>query len=313
MDIYERLNQIDHCLIKHAAIQRAISGIDAAIKFSEGSKEPVNILLTGEAGTGKTTTCNAILAKRKRTIEKSEDAERVLVPAFYSLVPSPVTIKGVASSMLYALGDPAPSKGNALDLTFRLGKLLRQCKTEVILLDELQHLLKHDMGKSDNVKDWLKTVINEFRVPVVVVGMPECAEIISQDAQLARRFQRHYKLGDLAFGGRKKGPFRKFVESLSGAYIQIVKLDSVHSFAAREYALMMYAATGGNPANTSTLFKQAALEALLEGRESVTLEDFSKAYSGLQLPNALKFEDNPFEMSERTIAEALQSCYREAA
>ena len=87
----------------------------------------------------------------------------------------------------------------------------------------------------------------------------------------------------------------------------------MHSFAAREHALMMYAATGGNPANTTALFKQATLDALLDDRESVILEDFSNAYSVLQLPNSLKFEDNPFDMGEREISQALRSCYRAAA
>ena len=312
-EICARISQIDTCLIMHPVIQMAIDGIKEAVCFSNGAQEPVNVLLTGAAGTGKTTTCNAILRDRPRTVERREDAERAVVPAFYSLVPSPVTIRSVASSMLKALGDPAPNKGTAVDLTHRLGTLLEQCGTEVIMLDELQHLLKHDMGKSDNVKDWLKTIINQFKVPVIVVGMPECAQIISKDEQLARRFPRHYRLSDLSFGGSKKGSFRRFLESLSNAYLNFAELQAIPSFAAKHHAMQIYAATGGNPANTTALFREATLEALLDGREEVSLEDFSNAYGRLTLPNALSFKDNPFELGERALNKTLNSCSLRAA
>ena len=310
LTIYSRINEIDKCFINHAAIQTAIKGIEEAIQFSSGAREPTNVLLTGEAGTGKTTACNAILTSRPKSVVRREGVECVNVPAFYSLVPSPVTIRGVASAMLSALGDPAPNKGTALDLTYRLGILLQQCRTEVILLDELQHLLKQDMGKSDNVKDWLKTIINEYKVPVIVVGMPECAEIISKDEQLARRFPRHYRLSDLPFGPSGKGPFRKFVATLSNAYLEYVELEAMPGFLAKEHALKVFAATGGNPANTTSLFKHAAQVALVDGRESVSIEDFSNAYSKLALPNALNFTDNPFEMDELMLTKALKSSAR---
>jgi len=303
----DRVNKVDSCYIPHASINDAIKGIERSILLSEGSKEPVNVVLTGQAGTGKTTACNAILSKRKKKFKTKNNCEVTIIPAFYSLIPSPVTTKGVASAMLSALGDSAPTRGNTLELTFRLGKLLDMCETKVILLDELQHLLKRDVQtRNDNVKDWLKSVINQFKVPVVIVGTPECAEIINTDTQLARRFTTRFELSNLEFGTNQKGEFRKFIEGLADTFIRVVKLNSFPDFNSRHISLAVYAATGGNPADTTKLFKNTVLNALDDNRNKVDLPDFESAYSNLILPNSLGVI-TPFSLSSDNLITAVNN------
>lgn len=309
-----RVNKIDSGFIPHAAINNAINGIERSISLSKSSKEPVNVMLTGPAGTGKTTVCNAILSKRTREFRVRENCEVTLIPAVCSLVPSPVTTKGVASSMLSSLGDPRPTRGNTLELTERLGKLLEMCETKVIFLDELQHLLKRDVRtRNDNVKDWLKSIINQFKVPIVIVGTPECAEIINTDSQLARRFTTHLKLKNLEYGFSAKGEFRKFIEALADSFIKEAKLKSFPDLTSKQVSLAIYAATGGNPADITTLFKVATLNGLDNNRENIELQDFGDAYSCLSLPNSLGVT-SPFTLSSdhlmKTIKNSLQQGIR---
>ncbi|MEB8432593.1 TniB family NTP-binding protein [Cocleimonas sp. KMM 6892] len=299
-EIIFRVNTVDSGFIPHTSIKSAINGIEKSILISEGSEEPVNVLLTGHAGTGKTTACNAVVSKHKRSFEVRNNCEVTIIPAFYSLIPSPVTTKGVASALLRSLGDSNPTRGTSLELTYRLEELLRRCETKVIILDELQHLLKHDSyGNNHNVKDWLKSIINEFKVPIVIVGTPECIDIINTDSQLARRFTNRFNLNNLEFGNERKGDFRKFVEQLALTFTHELKLQSVPDFKNRQNSLIIYAATGGNPADTTRLFKTAALNALEEKKEMLELIDFELAYSELVLPNSLslgsvKKRINPF-------------------
>ncbi len=314
--IISRVNKVDSCYIPHTAIDDAIKGIERCILLSEGAKEPVNVMLTGHSGTGKTTACNAVLSKRKRKHVTREDCEVTLVPAFYALVPNPVTIKGVASALLNSLGDPDPTRGTALAMTLRLGRLLKTCETQVIILDELQHLLKHDhKSTTNNVKDWLKTLINEFKVPIVIVGTPQCSDVINTDSQLERRFTTRFELNNLNFGGQDKGDFRIYVEDLSSAFKKIVKIESFPDFKSQHNSLMIYVATGGNPADINNLFKTATIYALENGEEHIKLTDFEYAFNHLVLPNTLnlkKSKINPFGLQRGELEKIVKNIASEA-
>ncbi len=303
----DRVAKIDSFFIPHVNIEHAIKTIEQSILISVSSKEPQNVVLYGGAGTGKTTTCNTIINKRKSKVVIKRGKEVTLVPAFYCLTPSPVTIKTLASTMLKALGDPAPTQGIAMELTNRLGKLLKECETEVILLDELQHLLtKRGEVASLEVQDWLKTIINEFKVPIIAVGTDDCSDVINSSHQLARRFTRQCKLANLVFGVDKNGEYRKFINALTNIFIKKIKFESFPDFRIRDNALAVYIATGGNPADTTKLFKSAALNALSNKRESVKLKDFEYELDSLVLPNfridlasdASDASDNPFRFSQ---------------
>lgn len=314
-----KINQIDSGFITHTSISNAIAGIEKSILISKGSKEPDNVLLTGLAGTGKTTTCNAILSRQKRKLVVKDNYEVTLVEAFYALIPNPVTIKGVASSLLRALGDCEPTKGSAYEMTYRLGKLLHKCETKVIILDELQHLLKRDWtGNTHNVKDWLKSIINEFKVPIVIVGTPECVDIINTDRQLARRFTKRFQLDNLKFDFDERGDFRKFVESLAFTITDELKLQISPDFKRRYNSLIIYAATGGNPADITKLFKTATLNSLERNNKKIELLDFETAFKELVLPNSLCLTSkdinstlvNPFNLNADELETTVLNCLK---
>lgn len=285
----------------------AINGILQSVELSKSAKEPENCVLSGPAGTGKTTICNIIVNKFKKSLQNRVDREVWIVPAFYALIPSPVTIKGMASAMLHSLGDSAPTRGNALELTYRLGMLLKQCETKVIILDELQHLLILDNGRNNHVKDWIKTIINEFKVPIVIVGVDDCDKVISSSAQLSRRFTSRYQLKNLSFGAKKKGQYRKFIDDFSKGYKEVVEISTLPDFRTRTSCLALYVATSGNPSDTVRLFKKATLNAFDNDRTDVRVTDFSKAMKQIVLPNAMRTKLNPFDVTLNQLNQIVQA------
>lgn len=300
-NIFERVNKLDSCYIPHPKVEHAMNEIEESILLSATSIQPQDVILSGEAGTGKTTICMAIVNNRKREIVTKKGKQITRVPAFYCSVPSPATIKGVAISMLRALGEPASKYGTSLDLTYRLGVLLKECETEVILLDELQHILvKERYSAEQEVKNWLKSIINTFKVPIIAVGTPDCCSVINSDRQLARRFVTQCKLGNLEFGSSSKGEYRRYINGLANICIKELKFESFPDFRSRDNALAVYISTDGNPSDTTQLFKKAALNALTDKREAVELRDFERALDSLVLPNFRKDLDtsgNPFRFS----------------
>jgi len=304
----ERVNKLDSCYLPHPKVRHAMNVIEESILLSASSTEPQNVVISGNAGTGKTTICNAIVKRRKREFITKKGKQITRVPAFYCLTPSPATIKSLASTMLKALGEPVPKNGTRSDLTHRLGVLLKECETEVILLDELQHILvKETYSVEQEVKNWLKTIINMFKVPIIAVGTPECRNVINGDSQLARRFVMQCGLGNLDFGSDEKSEYRRFINGLANICIKELNFESFPDFRSRDNALAVFISTGGNPSDTTQLFKKAARIALSDKRETVELKDFEQAIDSLVLPNFLKKLDssgNPFRLSQAELDRA---------
>jgi len=297
-DAIQAVNKIDNFVIQHTQWTKVIRGIERCLLMSKGSEEPVNVLLTGSPGTGKTTVCRKILASRKPYIKTDTLFEKTIMPTFFSSVPSPASIKGVVSDMLEAIRDPTPTKGTQLEQTLRLQTLLKECETSSVILDELQHLLKRDKGNQEALQNWLKSCINKFNIPMIIVGTPDCVAIIDADDQLKRRFSRRYTLKNLGFNiSSTQCEFKLYMRELVTLCNEVVKMAKISLFKTKDEALQLYIATGGNPHSIHLLFKEAMACAIEEGKSNVETHHFIQAYDELELLNTFSIGSNPFEIS----------------
>lgn len=136
--------------------------------MSRVSGEPHCIALEGITGAGKST----LVQDYAEAFERSDTLEGTKIPVFYVTVPAAVTVKGLASTMLGAMGDPAADKGTLYQLTARLVGFLKGCEVELVILDEFQHLIDSRTDRIVQVvSDWLKTIIKDAGIPFVVVGI----------------------------------------------------------------------------------------------------------------------------------------------
>ena len=98
----------------------------------------------------------------------------------------PVTVKGMAASMLAHLGDPAANHGALWAMNYRLIRLMLDCRVELVILDDFHHLI--DRG---NQPAWSKSRIGsrcslgKTGIPFLVVGIDGKVErILEANAQL---------------------------------------------------------------------------------------------------------------------------------
>lgn len=169
----------------------AFNEVSALLDLYRCSRINQNLLIVGEAGTGKTTICKAIVNKNPRLVQP----ERDLIPVLHISIPATATISGVCEEILNKLGDPYASTGTVSIKTTRIIKLMSALSVELLLIDEGQHI--QDRGRSTTqymVGDWIKSLMDQIRIPTVILGLPRVINLLQTNEQLRRRFTRLRRL-----------------------------------------------------------------------------------------------------------------------
>lgn len=190
-DIYNALQRFDEEYIPFPPFVAATQSIETNLAIYRETGLAQHLLVLGESGTGKSSLCHWIGQKYQRF----ELPDRDVLPALIVDIPPAATIASVAESMLEKLGDPGPVTGTASSKTARVITLCRECRVEIVLFDEAQHI--QDRGKTTThymVGDWLKSLIDEMRVPTVFLGLPRLEQLLQVNEQLRRRFSRRVRL-----------------------------------------------------------------------------------------------------------------------
>lgn len=192
--------------------QKALQTLQSCLEGSSYAAEPKSLFIGGDSGMGKSTLIEAFAAKYPRVQCDVVDQ----IPVLVASIPSAATTKSTASSLLKALGDPKAFDGELARLTDRLLKFLKDCEVKMIVLDEFQHVIDRESSKvRAGTADWLKTVVNESKVPLALVGLPYSEVILEENIQLDRRFHRRIVLPRFTYNSTQgRASFRTLLKVL---------------------------------------------------------------------------------------------------
>lgn len=272
MSINKKIRHIENTIVLSPSFKQAIAMIKECHERSKLTTEPKCMLLIGYTGYGKTTIANHYVGQYARVA--SEDG--TTVPVFYSMIPSNATIKGLACRLLEDLGDPLYDRGTTINMTSRLCRLIKECKVELIILDEFQHLIDRDSDRVlRSTADWLKDLLNRTRVPIVLMGMPSANSILTVNPQLMRRFANKYELKAFNWNpGKERDDFLRFLIMMEKA-IPLPQPSMLHS---NEIALRIFCATKGVVSYIKKLISKAAEIAYVKNLDRITTEALALAY-----------------------------------
>lgn len=307
----EKIEHIMRCIIVSEEFDVAYNGILLCNEKNAIYTKPFGCLLLSKGGLGKTTLCKAIVKKHPKYIKTENNINKTIIPVFYIEIPSPATVKSVASSMLKALNDPAPFSGTTGQLNHRLVTLLKACETKLIFMDEFHHLF--DLQTSTKrmntvVCNWIKTLINETTdICFCLVGLPEFESLLKMDTQLARRFPYSFTLNPLQI--KKYDEF----STLHAFLLQIeknveTKLDIRFepALSNKLLAMQIYIATSGNHAYLMLLIENCLLQAMNNNKKIITTEFFSKAWETGVTAFVCKISTNPFTLDLAEISSRIR-------
>ena len=284
----ERIERAQKLLILHPRFREAIDMLERCHQSYSRACEPACGALLGASGVGKTSVVEHYC--RSHPSQETEAATRQ--PVVKVTLQPDARPKGIAADILLALGDPAWSSGTVQTLTNRAVKLLGHCGVELIVFDEFHHLFDTDRARvMTKAAQWLKVLIVNTRIPVVVCGMPE-AEHVLRAEHTERRFKERITLR--CFTWRTPAGRREFCGMLK-------KLDATLPLAEEsgladpDLAGRFYLACRGVSDYLMALVRGGLSEALQQGHERIDLADLARVYERrLAQQRVLVEQSNPF-------------------
>lgn len=277
----KRLPYVEQIRVVYPRWEAILNEIKRCYERQPYAAEPPCLLMLGPTGAGKSSLLNSYVQQYPFT--KTEHG--FIAPVLYAAIPSPATVKNLLTELLAALGDPRAAYGTIGGMTLRLKELIRDCKVQLIILDELQHFVDQESQKILlNVSNWLKKFIKDTKVACVLTGLQgEAEQVVNSNPQLARLFGDPQMLNPFKWDEAQPESvkeFRTFLAQLE----QLLPLREASQLASRERAWRCFVACEGVTAYLMALIRQATEDALLNGREcldDVLLEQaFTKRLAG---------------------------------
>jgi DNA transposition AAA+ family ATPase len=289
MPIEDRVQMVEQLYIHFPRNEAVLNAIGRCHSHARLSKESEGLLIQGDTGAGKTTIVKLYMQRYPRY----HTEESTVVPVLYAKVPVPATCKSLVTKLLLEIGDPAADRGSQISQTIRLMRYLEACGVELLILDEFQHFQDRDSLKVlKTVSDWLKILMDDTGVPIVLAGLPYSHTILDSEnnEQLQRRFSLRMVLDAFRYNtSQERQDFRRFLNVID----EKLPLVEKSSLADPGTALCIYEATNGVVAHVMKLVRHATVIALESKRERLTQEILGLAYEERLAANNPE-KPNPF-------------------
>lgn len=168
-------------------------------RSGQSTEGPRHLRLLGQPGVGKTFLLEQYAGDHPRV----EALDRITVPVLVVSIPSAPTLKGLYHAILNALGVRVVDGHNLESLRFRVVTLIRNLGVELLLLDEINHLLDRGRRRShEAVTDGLKQLIDSIEVPTVFAGAVRSKQLFDTNAQLRSRVTATHTMLPFDLGAR---------------------------------------------------------------------------------------------------------------
>lgn len=221
----EQSRNIRTQVVSHPQFIAIQNGLFDALNITKASGVCKGISILGPSGVGKSTLIRSFSSQLS-----GQNESKFLKKVVIAEMPSNPTQKSLASSILAGMNDPfAHSRTHsAEEKRTRIVKLIRELKTDVLVIDESQHIAKRLRKEQYETADWLKSLLNETHILVILAGLPTLEQFIKSNEQLRRRFSSSYTLDPFSLAEPKSrlnflGILQSFQISLG---VEAIKLTS---------------------------------------------------------------------------------------
>ena len=234
----ERLKFMDHPRwIDYRVAEIVLATLKRLLEMPTRPRMP-NLLIIGEPNNGKTT-----LVTRFRDREGSpyvDEEGQSVKPVVLAQAPSSADERSLYASILEQFWAPYRPAAPLVQLRYQAVHMLRECRTRMLIIDEIHTLLLGTALKQREVMNALKLLCNELMIPIVGVGTQDAVRVLHTDDQHKSRF-------DVVVLPLWK-PDAEF-QSLTAGFEQVLPLKRPSNLAHPDIAGPLHIISGGNIGN----------------------------------------------------------------
>lgn len=220
-----------------------------------------NLLLIGESNNGKTILVDRFQKQHQAIISEQDD--KVIAPVLIIEAPSEPDEKRLYQRILQKAFVPFRSNHKAETLYSQVYHVLKSLEVKVLVIDEIHHVLS---GKTNNRQvflNTLKTLSNQLMISIIAVGTKDAFHVFQSDPQMASRFE------PLPL---QRWQMDKEYLRLLVTYERLLPLKEKSNLSERVLASKILSLTDGTIGAITGVIKRAALKAIEDGQEQITLE-----------------------------------------
>lgn len=290
---------VQNVTVKYARFNEISEEMDHITTLARDHQRPEGYCVMGCSGLGKT----LLLKLHEAKFPEVRNETHLCRPVIRIKMPAKPTEMALLYVLALAFGEQYTG-GRSYQLYSRVIKLLKQCRTHTILIDEAQHMVRRK--NSDDAKlaaDTLKNIMDEAVVSVVLAGVPEVEDILLANKQLRGRFTsvavyEPWVVVPATVNKDKSEINKEVLPEFSGILCALTKKSGYQgdfSLLSRSDVIRrVYFATDGRIRYMSRLIAATLAVAIPNEIPKLELSHFSKAFLRKIHPRA-KPESNPFD------------------
>ncbi|MCE5981969.1 TniB family NTP-binding protein [Pseudomonas sp. LF19] len=276
-----------HHFIRSPQSDHAIMRMEEVRQDTIRTQSSKGLVVQGPSGVGKSSLVREYL--RNEAAGNPDWMRSVLVVE----MPSSPSKKNLATAVLVAMKDPfATARGHSAEHKFtRIVTLLKNQGTAMIILDEAQHLVDYKKVGAYEAADWIKSLMNETDITVVLVGLKRTEGLLWANEQLRRRFSASIDYGRYDLTEETWKQFAALLKAIQGLLpvqcISFLSKDMLQRFHLASFGLIDY---------LIKILDRAVWLAQRSGVEGIDLNVLSQAFKD-EVWSRVPSERNPFSTS----------------
>jgi len=257
----------DNIWINYPKSDEVIQLLVQALNRAQKKPRVQGLLLIGESNIGKTSIVTQFrIMHEDSSFVDAQEMTRASKPVIYALMKSSDEKDlyiGILERFFTAFRPTDP----LAKLRHQAIALMRECHVKMLILDEIQNLLRGTATKQRIMMDAIKNLSNELMIPIVGVGTKEAALILATDPQHTSRF-------DIV--RLSKWELDKNFRGMLMAFEKRLPLKKPSFLDKKEKATPLYNISRGNLGDLHRLLIECTRYAIQHGIEEITEEIIEK-------------------------------------